>query len=245
MEETEVPDPAERPVARRRRGRTALLVAGAVVLGLVAGTCVGYVIQADREPTALPSLSQPVLRQATGPAPAPLSAAQDRKVKTDGDLRKLLLEKPAGAEQHDWSQSQDGWQGLGQYAEFFDEPGDAFGRMATDEFRRAAVTSWRDGSGYVVDIRLVQFRQEESVGAERSTDGALYWAEQKADSEGWPLPGTDLGRAYVYHHPDGGAYAAEARAWRGDIAVEIWVHGTKPVSKSKIMELAKRQLERL
>ncbi|MFF9816717.1 hypothetical protein [Streptomyces sp. NPDC014006] len=70
---------------------------GAVALGLIAGTCVGYLIRADREPTALPSLSQPVLRQAGGPAPAPLSAAQDRKVKTDGDLRKLLLQAPGGA----------------------------------------------------------------------------------------------------------------------------------------------------
>ncbi|GAA1431064.1 hypothetical protein GCM10009601_49420 [Streptomyces thermospinosisporus] len=34
----------------------------------MAGTCTGYLIQADREPTPLPSLSQPELKRATGPA---------------------------------------------------------------------------------------------------------------------------------------------------------------------------------
>ncbi|MGJ3560129.1 hypothetical protein ACR6C2_22135 [Streptomyces sp. INA 01156] len=92
-------DAAARP-RPRPRGRTTLLIAAAAVLGVVAGTCTGYLVQAGREPTALPSLSQPVLtqkKQKEGQEPAPLSAAQDRRVKTDGDLRKLLLKKPRGA----------------------------------------------------------------------------------------------------------------------------------------------------
>lgn len=55
----------------RRRGRTALLIATAAVLGLVGGACAGYLIQADREPTKLPSLSQPVVAQAKGAGPEP------------------------------------------------------------------------------------------------------------------------------------------------------------------------------
>ncbi|WP_367669716.1 hypothetical protein [Streptomyces sp. DT2A-34] len=105
----EVGEAAPRP-RPRRRGRTALLIAGAVVLGLVAGTCAGYVVQADREPTKLPSLSQPTLKQSRGEAPEPLSAARDRRVKTDGDLRKLLLKKLAGAKDADWLEGADGWQ---------------------------------------------------------------------------------------------------------------------------------------
>src|SRR6478735_883739 len=58
----------------RRRGRTTLIVATAAVLGLVAGTCAGFLVQAHRAPTRLPSLSQPVLNQAKGPGPEPLSA---------------------------------------------------------------------------------------------------------------------------------------------------------------------------
>ncbi|MEW2252722.1 hypothetical protein AB0907_36030 [Streptomyces sp. NPDC006975] len=243
MEVTEVPP--ERPAPRRRRGRTALLVTGAAVLGLVAGACAGYLIQADREPTALPSLSQPALRQAAGPAPTPLSAAQDRKVKIDGDLRKLLLEKPAGAKEVPGLSTKPAWEDLADYAAAFNEPGNAFDTNAAQEFRRAAAVHWLVGSTYVVDIRLVQFRQEESVGALQSVDNDQYWAGKEEDTDSWPLPGTDGGMAYVHHRADDGVYSAEAHAWRGDIAVQIWVYDSKPVSKAKIMDLAERQLERL
>ncbi|WP_324614657.1 hypothetical protein [Streptomyces sp. NRRL WC-3618] len=60
---------ADIPVRRRPRWRTVLLVVGAAVLGLVAGTCVGYLVQADREPTPLPSLSQATVAQAEGEGP--------------------------------------------------------------------------------------------------------------------------------------------------------------------------------
>ncbi|MEV0977034.1 hypothetical protein [Streptomyces sp. NPDC049915] len=240
MEETEAPP--ERPAPRRRRGRTALLITGAVALGLIAGTCVGYLIQADREPTALPSLSQPVLRQAAGPAPTPLSAAQDRKVKTDGDLRKLLLTKPSGAKDPGTG---DGWDDLAGYAEGFGKPGVAFDNLAGEEYRRAAAAHWRVGSTYFVDIRLVQFRQEETVGAVQNTDNNQYWAAKEEGTDSWPLPGTGWGKAYVHHRADNGVYSAEAHAWRGDISMEIWVYDAKPVTKSKIMQLAERQLERL
>ncbi|MFE1256323.1 hypothetical protein [Streptomyces fungicidicus] len=108
MEQPE--EPADRPpvTPQRRRGRTAALVAVAAVLGVVAGTCAGYLVQADREPTELPPLSQPVLPQAKGGAPEPLSADEDRRVKTDGDLRKLLIKKPRGAKEADWPMGGDG-----------------------------------------------------------------------------------------------------------------------------------------
>ncbi|WP_442738151.1 hypothetical protein ACQUSN_12805 [Streptomyces pseudogriseolus] len=92
MERTE-----EEAGRRRRGGRTVTLIGAALVLGLVAGTCTGYLVQAGRAPTPLPPLSQPVLAQARGEGPAPLPAAQDRRVRTDGDLRELLLKKPRAA----------------------------------------------------------------------------------------------------------------------------------------------------
>src|SRR5262245_49039165 len=78
---------ASRP---RRRGRATAPIGAAALLGVVAGTCAGYLVQAGREPAKLPSLSQPVIKQAKGDV-EPLSAAQDRRLRTDGDLRKLLL----------------------------------------------------------------------------------------------------------------------------------------------------------
>ncbi|KAB1140589.1 hypothetical protein F7R91_35510 [Streptomyces luteolifulvus] len=245
----EAADVPDAPVRPRRRGRTTLLIAGAAVLGLVAGTCAGYLIQADRKPTKLPSLSQPALAQAEGKGPEPLSAAQDRRVKTDGDLRKLLLRKPSGATEADWLAA-DGWMSLAGYVGSFKRPGEAYSDLVGDEFRRAAVTGWRVGRTYSVEIRLIQFRQEEGMAASGSSDNGQYWAMDKEATDSWTIPGTGDGMAYVHTRPETKPgylplYSAEAQAWRGDIAMEIWVNDSKPIAKKTIMDLAKRQMERL
>jgi hypothetical protein len=239
--------PAARP---RRRGRTALLIATAAVLGLIAGTCAGYLVQADREPAKLPSLSQPTLSQAEGEAPEPLSAAQDRRVKTDGDLRKLLLKKPAGAKDAEWLEGADSWQDMAAFADNYNRPDEMFGVLVSDEFRRAAVTGWQVGSSYTVEIRLVQFRMEESVSVPYFTGNDQHWAEAEDSTDSWPIPGTGDGMAYVHNKPEVEAgylplYSAEAHAWRGDIALQIWVYADKPISKKRIMDLAQRQVGRL
>ncbi|GAB2752951.1 hypothetical protein GCM10027072_58250 [Streptomyces bullii] len=234
----------------RRRGRTAALIGVAAALGLVAGTCAGYLFQAEREPTELPSLSQPVLPQAKGEGPEPLTAAQDRRVKTDGDLRKLLLKKPRGAKDAEYLMGDDGWLDLDGYAEFYEHPDHAFGELISDEFRRAAVTGWELGSTTVVEIRLIQFRQEEGLGAAANSEGNQYWTEDEDDTDSWGIPGTENGRAYVHNRPETTPgylpeYTAKALAWRGDIAMEIWITDTRPIPKKKIMDLAERQMERL
>ncbi|MFE7896277.1 hypothetical protein ACFU3E_01800 [Streptomyces sp. NPDC057424] len=241
---------AEPGPRRRRRGRTAALIGAAVVLGLVAGTCAGYLVQVDRAPTKLPSLSQPSLAQAGGDGPEPLSAARDRRVKTDGDLRKLLLKKPRGARDAEYLMGDDGWLNLAGYAAYNKKPGEMFGELVGDEFRRAAVTGWRVDGTYQVEIRLLQYRQEEVLGAAERAVNSQYWAEDEDRTDSWAVPGTGDGRVYVHHRPEAEpgyapVYNAEAHAWRGDIAVEIWVSDTKPIPKAKIMDLAERQMERL
>lgn len=233
--------PAPRP---RRRGRTTLLIAVAAVLGVVAGTCTGFLVQANRAPDKLPSLSQATLTQAKGPAPEPLSAAQDRKVKVDGDLRKLLLKKPSGAKTATYSLGSDGWLDLAEYSEMFTEPDEAFGYQVDKEFRRAAVTQWGEGTR---DVRIVleQYRQVTDLGASDTVTDSFYWAERKSHTSSWAIPGTGDGMAYVHGASADGVYSAEAHAWRGDVALEIWVYDTKPIPKKKIMDLAERQMERL
>lgn len=220
------------------------------MLGLVAGTCAGYLVQADREPTELPPLSQPVLPQARGKGPEPLSAQQDRKVNSDGDLRKLLLKKPKGATEAEYVSGDDGWVDLAGYASFFKKPDRAFGGLIEQEFRRAAVTSWQVGSTYTVEIRLVQFHQEETLGASESAEESYYWAKEEGDTDSWAIPGTGEGQAFVHRTPEREPgylpyYTAEAHAWRGDIEMQIWITDAKPVAKAKIMDLAKKQMERL
>ncbi|MEU1464368.1 hypothetical protein ABZ467_27425 [Streptomyces sp. NPDC005727] len=236
-------DTSGAPVAPRprRRGRAARLIGAGALLGLVAGVCAGYLVQADREPTKLSSLSQPVIKQAKGEA-EPLSAAQDRKVRTDGDLRKLLLAKPRGARDLDWL-PRDGWLDLAAYADGYTRPGDKFRSLVTDQFRRAAVTGWKTDASYSVEIRLVQFRQEDSMAASDTSHNLEDWAEKKPATESRAIPGTGDGRAYV--HDRAPSYSAEAHAWRGDIAMEIWVYGTTPISGKTITDLAERQMERL
>ncbi|MEV2216401.1 hypothetical protein AB0H86_34120 [Streptomyces sp. NPDC050997] len=238
------------PVRPRRRGRTALLIAGAAVLGVVAGTCAGYLVQADREPTRLGPLSQPNLARAKGEGPEPLSAARDRRVKTDGDLRRLLLKKPSGAKDDDWLTGSDGWMDLAEYADTHEKPKVAFGYLGGGEFRRAAVTGWEGGGKSIVKARLVQFRQEETLAAAESAESGNYWAEDADSTDSWVIPGTGDGMAYVHNVPDTKAgylpiYSAEAHAWRGDIAMEIWVYDAKPIPKKTILDLATRQMERL
>ncbi|MBN0045117.1 hypothetical protein JS756_13550 [Streptomyces actuosus] len=244
--------PGQGPAARRprRRGRTVLLIGAAAVLGLVAGTCTGYLVQADREPTRLPPLSQPLLRQSGGKAPAPLSAAQDRKVRTDGDLRTLLLKKPRGAKDVDWLPGSDGWIDLADHAEQYKKPAEMFGELVGREYRRGAVTGWNAGGNRTVEIELIQYRQQESTAAADMNASGQYWAEHEDHIDSWPIPGTGSGTAYVRTRPDTKPgylplYSARAFAYRGDIVMEIWVHDTEPLHKADILDLAERQMERL
>ncbi|WP_106432378.1 hypothetical protein [Streptomyces sp. LaPpAH-108] len=232
----------------RPRRRTARLLTSAVVLGVIAGTCAGYLVQAAREPGKLPSLSQPRLAQARGKAPEPLSAARDRQVKVNGDLRRLLLRKPAGARDSTEDEGTDGWLSLPAYAQDFTRPKVAFGLLVQGQFRRAATTGWLQGQRSSV-IRLVQYRQEEDKSAAASAEEGHYWAERQARTRSWPVPGTGDGVSYVHDRPTAkygvSLYEAEAHAWRGDIAMEIWIYDTKPIPASAIRDLAERQMERL
>ncbi|HET6352843.1 hypothetical protein [Streptomyces sp.] len=92
-----------------------MLLAVAAVIGISAGTAVGYKVLADRPATPLSALNQPGLAYRAEPlpeeeVPEPLSAAEDRRVKSDGDLRKLLLAKPQGARTFaPWGRWAAGW----------------------------------------------------------------------------------------------------------------------------------------
>ncbi|MFK0116712.1 hypothetical protein [Streptomyces sp. NPDC090994] len=247
MEEQAEPEDRAGAVRPRRKGRTALLIGTAAVLGVIAGTCGGYLVQADREPTRLPALSQAALARGEGDGPEPLPAARDRQVRTDGDLRELLVDKPGGTREADWLTGSDGWLDLAGYSASFNRPDSAFETLVDQEFRRAAVTGWETDDG-TVEVRLIQFRQEEYVAAAEVGDEAQYWAEQ-GDTDSWPIAGTGDGRAYVHNVPDSEAgvpvYSAEAHAWRGDIAMEIWIYSAQPIEKKTITDLADRQMERL
>ncbi|MFM9444978.1 hypothetical protein [Streptomyces acidiscabies] len=237
-----------------RRGRTALLISTAACLGVLGGVCTGYLVQAERSPTPLPPLSQGTVPQAKGDAPEPLSAARDRRVKVDGDLRKLLVTRPKGAK--DWEGPWNGdarWLSLSAYADSFTDPSVGFGSSAERGFRRAVTAGWVEHETRSVEVSLVQFNQDDDlVGASLESANNQYGARDKRDTRSWPIPGTGElnGGVYVHDTPEHKAgyrplYSAEAFVWRGDISVEIYMYDTKPIPKAAIMGLAQRQMGKL
>ncbi|GGS59874.1 hypothetical protein LEL86_01790 [Streptomyces sp. WA6-1-16] len=249
--------PAHRP---RPRGRTTLIIAAAALLGIVGGVAVGYGVQAEREPTPLAALSQPGLGYPAKPlsadrAPAPLPAAQDRRVKTDGDLRKLLVDRPEGAKKTliDELGLGDGWEPIDQYAEMkFENPHYMFEALAEQGLRRVASTSWDQGKYRNTEVHLLQFRSGDLLGASEHFEGQMTYMpedEEGAGNMGDAIKGSREGRYFLYPVERKAGYLpfyrARALAVRGDIALDISISDSSPISKKDIRTLAERQLERL
>ncbi|MFE5089955.1 hypothetical protein ACFRCI_06055 [Streptomyces sp. NPDC056638] len=251
--------PVATPVAKRPRGRTALLIAAAAVLGIAGGTAVGYDVQAGRAPTPLPALSQPDLAYPAkalpaGKVPDPLPASQDRRVRTDGDLRKLLADRPAGWSDDDRSVPGfgDGWLGVDIYARSYKEEGPMYEYFLEYDIRRIAGATWKRGQYRTAETYLVQFGSGTVQGAQDFAEGQLSYmsgTEIGAGNDGDAIKGSGNGRYYLYevdrkpgYLP---SYHARATVYRGDIAADIHIYDTVPISKKDIRTLAERQLERL
>lgn len=249
------PAPDAEPVVAppRRAGRTVALIAVAAVLGIVAGTAVGYGIQAQRPPTALPALNQrdlayPAKPLPKGKEPEPLSAAEDRGLKTEGDLRDLLLPKPKGAKLAPGVRK-DNRLSVTSYAMDYENPGTAFSYLLDDDVRRVVTTSWTTGTFKITRINLVQFRGGDTqAAAEHAEDQRLYLDEEDGVAVG-QIKGSAEGRTYVLPVDRKSGYldfyGAHAVFHRGDVMVEIFIADTKKISEKEITSLAERQLERL
>ncbi|MFV5995643.1 hypothetical protein ACNPQM_25215 [Streptomyces sp. NPDC056231] len=250
-----VAGPVSAPVKPRSRGRTALLIAAAAVLGIAGGTAVGYGVQADRAPTPLPALSQPNLAYPAKALPSdqvpdPLPVSQDRQMKTDGDLRELLIDRPSGWTDQKQPRLDDGWMSVDTYARDFERADRAFEYLVESDIRRVAAASWTKGRYRTVNVWLVQFRSGARTGAADHAEDQLYYLTGDDDVvESEPLKGSGNGRCYVYkadlkpgYLP---LYRARAVVQRGDIMAEINMFDTRTISKKDIRMLAERQLERL
>lgn len=247
------PDPYGIPRSRRGR-RTTALIAGAAVLGVLAGAVTGYAVQYQREPTPLPPLAQTDLRT---PEPIPAdgkttarSLSANRWVRSDGDLRELLVKMPKGAR----TEKKAGLRDLPDYAAGFTYPGDVFEIMADSDFRRAASVTWSEGDGdaIYVTVTLVQFRDDKNLEAAEFAGRRQqeYLDDERAGNKGLAIPGSTSGRMWLFDEQDPRRYAApyqaRAVAFRGDILMDIYYDSNAgPVSKQAFEVLAKRQLELL
>lgn len=255
--ESDTPGPVAEPAAavaaapRRRWGRTTLLIAGAAALGVLTGTVTGYAVQYHREPTALPPLAQQKL--VTPKALAPDDATTNKTInanrwhKADDDLTKLLIEAPGGA-----TVEATGYDSLDSYATYFEHPDRALRGMA-GEVRRIASTGWVEGDRVFVEIRLLQFNDRSDAESTQRGYAAFMPTKEYAGNAGVAIPGvpSELGHVWVDseaheepgYHP---MWEGRAVARRGDIVMEIlYVRNRGKVSENDVIELAKRQLERL
>ncbi|GAA1350939.1 hypothetical protein GCM10009612_06820 [Streptomyces beijiangensis] len=233
------------------------------MLGIVAGTAVGYKIQADRPPTALPVLAQqgltyPAKALPKGQAPVALSAKEDSLVRTDGDLRKLLIPKPGGTKTATTPVFQgatmpfDKWLTPAEYAYEFTEEAQMFTYHAENDIRRIAAEDFEQGEYKMFAVRLVQFRNGVTAGAsDFAADQQSYMSGTKigAGYEGDEVKGSGNARYYIFPVENKAGYLPnyEARAlgYRGDVMFDIHIFDTHKISKSDIRALAERQLGRL
>ena len=246
--------PAEITPSRRRRGRTTLLIAAALVLGTLAGTVTGYAIQYHREPTPLPPLAQQKLD-----TPKPLAADgattlksinANRWHKSDDDLTKMLLEPPPGAK----LLAPPAYESLDFFAVPFEKPDLALRDFATGGLRRVALTSWSMNDRMYVDIRLIQFADFEGADGYLRHHTSFMPDTDYAGNAGVSIPGVpdDLGHVWVDAKAQQEAgfepyRSSRAVIRRGDLVLEIFYDDNRggKIAESDVIDLAKRQLERL
>ncbi|MFJ8163469.1 hypothetical protein ACIRBY_21450 [Streptomyces sp. NPDC096136] len=240
------------PRARRRRGRTTALIAGALVLGALAGTVTGYAVQYDREPTPLPPLAQQKLDTPKAQAPNGATTVKtinaNRWHKTDDDLTKLLVDAPSGAKVE-----ADGYETPDSFSTTFNEPDGVLRDFLKADLRRLATRAWTQGDVFV-QVRLVQFR--DFSGADGYyRDQSVYMPDKEfAGNAGAVVPGVSagLGHVWVYSETNqepGYLPIRQARALvrRGDIVLDVFYTDTRggKIAEGDVLDLAKRQLERL
>ncbi|MET9364077.1 hypothetical protein ABZX93_24635 [Streptomyces sp. NPDC006632] len=252
--EGDVTGPAAQAPGRRPRGRVVRLIAAAAVLGVVAGTVTGYVVQYQRQPTPLAPLARQDLAESrTTPAGKNTTArtvsANRWDEKSDGDLRRLLVPKPDAAK----SEEKPRWEDLVGMAALFEHPDAGFTGTLRDGFRRRARTSWSlDGHAYVTVV-LTQFHDDDAVPSKRYVQEQQDYLPDKkyAGNPGKPIPGNTEGRTYVFDKPNTEPgykpmYEGVAYAWRDGIVMEIeYDDFSGAVPESALQALAKQQLERL
>ncbi|MGW4697205.1 hypothetical protein ACWEO1_33035 [Kitasatospora cineracea] len=233
------------PARRRRRLGAGALFLTAVLAGPVIGAAVGYAIQSSRPPTPLPALTAPKL---TYPAErvdaAALAAAGPPPLNIDGDLRRLLIDRPAGSTDRTDGDG-DGWLSAADRAETFGDSEDMFVEMLGNGFRRAATVRWKSGDD-TYRVMLVQYVPESVV---KAITGMVPGGTSDMDVS--KFPGNDESvllvakQPYTYARSTETYYYGEAIARKGTVLMTVQVYAKNPVDRAQLEDIAKRQWERL
>ena len=248
------PEPDQPPAERkpRRRGKTVLIMAVAVVLGVLGGAGAGYAVQQHRAPTPLPPLAVTQPSYLAGHFTAPgLTAADDDMVKTDGDLTKLLIPIPKGAKRNTDESGDNGWLSLSDLSENFTKPGIEFQWQLVRGFRRAAVVAWdQGGTNYQVNLIQYQHSGEASPAAFLTSQTDFLATDAGGYKYRTSVPGTANGVVFAgpkqLHENDGTTYyRGGGLAVHGDIVLAVWVDSSHRIDGKALMAVVQSQLERL
>ena len=228
----------------KRRIGSGKLFAGALVLGVLGGVGTGYAVQATRPPTPLPSLagSQPKYPPSgvyQGIAPSPLPTSQDDAARTESDLTKLLLPKPAGASDAD-SSWVDQMINVEQDAYLCNDPSRCYTDDYSDGVEALADTEWTTSDGFFVEIRMYRFRAGHSDSAHTwEADLNVSGSRQIPTPTGVTATGLEFRDSY-------GANDDHIYAVHGDILVSVWVSSTTKMPDPALIDgVVTQQMARL
>ncbi|MFF4339366.1 hypothetical protein ACFY00_05405 [Kitasatospora sp. NPDC001540] len=243
--EAEVIEAGAEPVRRKPRFGVGTLFLTAVLAGPLVGAGVGYAIQASRPPTPLPKIAAPKLSYpAERVDPKALAAAGPQPLDIDGDLRKLLIERPAGTEDRTDGDG-DGWLSPDDMAENYGDSAREFSSLLSGGFRRAASVAWESGDD-LYQVTLAQYVPE-------STRRAIADAAPSSthESEVSLIPGNTESYLVIGKQPLHYArstdtyYYGEALARKGNVVMTVAVYAKNPVDRAQLEDIAKRQWEKL
>jgi hypothetical protein len=210
-------DPPPAP-PRSHRAVFALAIAAVVVLAAAITTVVLVVHAPDH---AAVSLGQP----SRTPDPVPYT----------GDLRRLLLARPATAQAADDPIGSDGVLSLDQAAQITHPQDESKAKLVAFGYQRGAIVQWREGNAEVL-IRLFQFASARNAqGYQNALDGTFT---PDFFDEADQLVG---GHVYVSKHPlDPRGFLASATAARGSLLMIVTRYQPTTVT-GPITDLASRQ----
>ncbi|MFD7728936.1 hypothetical protein ACFV6F_00920 [Kitasatospora phosalacinea] len=242
---SEVIEAGAGPGRKEPRFKVGTLFLAAVLAGPVVGAGVGYAIQASRPPTPLPVIAAPKLSYPAERVDAKaLAAAGPQPLDIDGDLRALLIERPAGSEDRTGGDG-DGWLSPADMAENYGDSAHEFTSMLSEGFRRAASVSWESGDD-LYRVSLVQYAPEATL---KAITGAAPRSTVDADVSA--IPGNPdsylvVGRQPLhYARSTDTYYYGEALARKGNVVMTVEVYAENPVDRAQLEDIARRQWEKL
>jgi hypothetical protein len=165
------------PGPRRRRGLTMTLAAFGLVLLIAGGGIVGFLaVRSLRGALAAdpPANSAGPTAAVTTPA-APSSPTPTAEKPFAGDLRELLIDRPAGSSRWNDFPSQDGTLTVAQMVDAFDDWDELGDELSKLNYERGAAVHWTRRNGEAALVLLFQFDTEQHARefATWATDGAI------------------------------------------------------------------------